>query len=490
MQMRVAKMLRERADLDSFFIVLHGIAGSGKSSLAAALFAEVPDLLGNYFESVIWLRDSSTEPSRVRYLFADLLLMLWDDVTSDPPRVDDMSSVYLYKQIQEALIDRPNVIIVLDDVVQKETVKFANQLGLRVLATTRNAELFAGATCSVDVIHVGGVTAEESKQLFAIEDASPEVDEALSDAFMVCSGNIALLNILKKLSAGRADRLLTFCRRLKTRGLSAVTATTAFEYESMHAALSVSVERLPACDRDTLACAIWALVVPVDVVDADESEFLMLLSDRLTRLCENGDWLSHNKQNDTFRFSRMVEIYLRETVEAQTVKYMRTRVKNDKEKTAESDIHTMNEHSQLRVFHLLLGRLRSVSQLASFKWNRLFGGHLSRKYRTLFDEWNVMETYQPRAISMGHLFDPEPPTPFPGDKESTESDSFKAMRDAHYANEFTYIQKMEAERKAMEASGQSSTSSQGIQQPSVQSESMRIELNAEPKGDEDSYREI
>ncbi|KAL6728372.1 hypothetical protein Aduo_010151 [Ancylostoma duodenale] len=104
-----------------------------------------------------------------------------------------------------------------------------------------------------------------------------------------------------------------------------------------------------------------------------------------------------------------------------------------------------------------------VLQLASFKWNRLFGGHLSRKYRTLFDEWNVMETYQPRAISMGHLFDPEPPTPFPGDKESTESDSFKAMRDAHYANEFTYIQKMEAERKAMEASGQSSTSSQGIQ---------------------------
>ncbi|EYC16212.1 hypothetical protein Y032_0034g2861 [Ancylostoma ceylanicum] len=104
-----------------------------------------------------------------------------------------------------------------------------------------------------------------------------------------------------------------------------------------------------------------------------------------------------------------------------------------------------------------------VLQLASFKWNRLFGGHLSRKYRTLFDEWNVMETYQPRAISMGHLFDPEPPTPFPGDKESTETDRFKAMRDAHYANEFTYVQKMEAERKAMEASGQTSSSSQGSQ---------------------------
>ncbi|KHJ85351.1 NB-ARC domain protein [Oesophagostomum dentatum] len=262
LQMQVAKTLRERADLDSFFVVLHGIAGCGKSSLAAALFAEVPDLLGNCFESVVWLRDSTTEPSRTRYLFADLLLMLWDDATSDPPRVDDMSSVYLYKQIEEALIDRPNVIVVLDDVVQKETIKFANQLGLRVLATTRNAELFASATCSVDVIHVGGVTLEEAEELLDLDDDTPSVGStlkahtAISDALSICSGNVALLNILKKLSAGRAERLTTFCRRVKTRGLSAVTATTAFEYESMHAALSISVERLPACDRDTLACAV------------------------------------------------------------------------------------------------------------------------------------------------------------------------------------------------------------------------------------------
>ncbi|CAJ0600317.1 unnamed protein product [Cylicocyclus nassatus] len=332
MQMRVAKTLRERCDLDSFFVVLHGIAGCGKSSLAAAVLADIPDLLGNCFESVIWLRDSSTEPNRVRYLFADLLLMLWDDVASDPPRVDDMSSVYLYKQIETALIDRPNVLVVLDDVCQKETVNFANQLGIRVLATTRNAELFASATCSVDIIHVDGVTTEESKELLGITDASTESEEALSEAISLCSGNVALLNIMRKLSAGRADRLMTFCRRLKTRGLSAVSAATSFEFESMHAALSASVQRLPSPDRDTLACAailpseeeipleIWGSVVPVDVIDADESEFLMLLSDRLTRLCENGDWFGHNKLNDTFKFSKMVELYLKDSVEADTVK--------------------------------------------------------------------------------------------------------------------------------------------------------------------------
>ncbi|KHJ81487.1 hypothetical protein OESDEN_18827, partial [Oesophagostomum dentatum] len=64
-------------------------------------------------------------------------------------------------------------------------------------------------------------------------------------------------------------------------------------------------------------------------------------------------------------------------------------------------------------------------------WNRLFGGHLSRKCRTLFDEWNVMETYQPRALTMGHLFEPEPPTPYLDEgKPNPETDAFRAMRDA------------------------------------------------------------
>ncbi|KAK6739694.1 hypothetical protein RB195_008284 [Necator americanus] len=126
------------------------------------------------------------------------------------------------------------------------------------------------------------------------------------------------------------------------------------------------------------------------------------------------------------------------------------------------------------------------------QWNRLYGGHLSRKCRTLFDEWNVMETYQPRALTMGHLFEPEPPTPCPDNKKISETDQFKAMRDAHYANEFTYVQKMEAERKAMEAAS-TTAPNQGAQQTSsnIQSECTRIELKDDHKSqDQDSYREI
>ncbi|KAJ1374917.1 hypothetical protein KIN20_038118 [Parelaphostrongylus tenuis] len=215
----IAEVLRERADLDSFFVVLHGIAGCGKSSLAASVFAVIPDLLGNCFESVIWLRDSSKEPNQARYLFADLLLMLWDDFAVDPPKLEDMSSVCLRKHIQEALIDRPNVIIILDDVVQKETVMWANQLGLRVLATTRNRSLFASASCSVDVIPVPGLTVEESTEFFLANKSEFHgddscINDAIASAYSASSGNVALLGMLKKTGyrSGRSfiDVLPTF----------------------------------------------------------------------------------------------------------------------------------------------------------------------------------------------------------------------------------------------------------------------------------------
>lgn len=36
---------------------------------------------------------------------------------------------------------------------------------------------------------------------------------------------------------------------------------------------------------------------------------------------------------------------------------------------------------------------------------------MTRQKRAHFDEANILETYQPRARTHGHLFQPDPPTP-------------------------------------------------------------------------------
>uniref|UniRef100_A0A7I4YCW7 PH domain-containing protein n=1 Tax=Haemonchus contortus TaxID=6289 RepID=A0A7I4YCW7_HAECO len=126
-----------------------------------------------------------------------------------------------------------------------------------------------------------------------------------------------------------------------------------------------------------------------------------------------------------------------------------------------------------------------------YQWNRLYGSYLTRKHRALFDEWNILETYQPRALTMGHLFEPEPPTPFPGDQESTpEQDRFKALRDAHYANEFVFAEKLAKESKASEASSHSDQAAKAAKKDSLKPEMVRIELKPDFKNDQGSYREI
>lgn len=39
-----------------------------------------------------------------------------------------------------------------------------------------------------------------------------------------------------------------------------------------------------------------------------------------------------------------------------------------------------------------------------FQWCQIYSSGLTRAKHAFFDEFNVLETYQPRARTMGHLF--------------------------------------------------------------------------------------
>ncbi|GMR48550.1 hypothetical protein PMAYCL1PPCAC_18745, partial [Pristionchus mayeri] len=91
----------------------------------------------------------------------------------------------------------------------------------------------------------------------------------------------------------------------------------------------------------------------------------------------------------------------------------------------------------------LAGTISPVLAYFIFEWLYMYSRQLSRQRRAFFDEVNVLETYQPRARTHGHLFVPDPPTPGPNG-QTTQSDggeevdpakkAFNANRDNHYAN--------------------------------------------------------
>lgn len=93
------------------------------------------------------------------------------------------------------------------------------------------------------------------------------------------------------------------------------------------------------------------------------------------------------------------------------------------------------------------------------EWNNVHGGTLTRRRRPHYDIANVLETYQPRARTEGHLFQPEPPTPgyfsvLPAegsaDKEQGKDSGFTDARDAHYAGMYTIAQQRNREMEMMD----------------------------------------
>ncbi|EFO98517.1 CRE-CED-4 protein [Caenorhabditis remanei] len=176
---RVIDKLDELCDLDSFFLFLHGRSGSGKSVIASQALSKSDQLIGINYDSVVWLKDSGTTPKSTFDLFTDLLLMLkrarvvsdTDDSHSitdfinrvlsrseddllNFPSVEHVTSVVLKRMIVNALIDRPNTLFVLDDVVQEDTIRWAQELRLRCLITTRDVEISNAASPTCEFIEV------------------------------------------------------------------------------------------------------------------------------------------------------------------------------------------------------------------------------------------------------------------------------------------------------------------------------------------------
>ncbi|CCD66780.1 PH domain-containing protein [Caenorhabditis elegans] len=87
--------------------------------------------------------------------------------------------------------------------------------------------------------------------------------------------------------------------------------------------------------------------------------------------------------------------------------------------------------------------------LSLYIWFTVFGQWVTRARRAIFNERNLLVTYQPRALTHGHLFVPDPPTPCRLSITPCESGSdteFKNARDAHYKDEFHRAIKMANER--------------------------------------------
>ncbi|VBB34644.1 unnamed protein product [Acanthocheilonema viteae] len=157
-----------------------------------------------------------------------------------------------------------------------------------------------------------------------------------------------------------------------------------------------------------------------------------------------------------------------------------------------------NYHFEYTLLRLLVGtdQSRNWPNRRDWLWCQIYSLGLTRAKHAFFDEFNVLETYQPRARTMGHLFMPEPPTPVPDAQrqqlnatKETERNAFLQMRDAHYGNEYTYVEKVNRELKEggnLAKQSQNEVKNGISDTPKIEGPIL-IEFHADSESDDDDY---
>ncbi|PIC38015.1 hypothetical protein B9Z55_010163 [Caenorhabditis nigoni] len=359
---RVIEKLDEMCDLESFFLFLHGRSGSGKSVIASQALSKSDQLIGINYDSVVWLKDSGTTPKATFDLFTDLLLMLkrarvvsdTDDSHNMPdfinrvlsrseddllnfPSVEHVTSVVLKRMIANALIDRPNTLFVLDDVVQEDTIRWAQELRLRCLITTRDVEISNAASPECEFIEVTPLESYECFELlesYGMPVPAIERDEdILHKTIDLTSGNpAALMMIFKSCEPKTFEKMAQLNSKLEIRGLSAIECITPYCYKSLSTSLQRCVEVLSDEDRSALAFAvimppgidipvkIWSCVIPVDICSNEEEQLDDEVADRLKRLSKRGALLSGKRSPVlTYKIDHVIHLFLKHVVDVQTI---------------------------------------------------------------------------------------------------------------------------------------------------------------------------
>ncbi|CCD66781.1 Cell death protein 4 [Caenorhabditis elegans] len=335
---RVIKKLDEMCDLDSFFLFLHGRAGSGKSVIASQALSKSDQLIGINYDSIVWLKDSGTAPKSTFDLFTDILLMLKsEDDLLNFPSVEHVTSVVLKRMICNALIDRPNTLFVFDDVVQEETIRWAQELRLRCLVTTRDVEISNAASQTCEFIEVTSLEIDECYDFLEAYGMPMPVGEkeedVLNKTIELSSGNPAtLMMFFKSCEPKTFEKMAQLNNKLESRGLVGVECITPYSYKSLAMALQRCVEVLSDEDRSALAFAVvmppgvdipvklWSCVIPVDICSNEEEQLDDEVADRLKRLSKRGALLSGKRMPVlTFKIDHIIHMFLKHVVDAQTI---------------------------------------------------------------------------------------------------------------------------------------------------------------------------
>ncbi|VDP19605.1 unnamed protein product [Onchocerca flexuosa] len=198
---KLKNLLIDLSSRDRFWLVIHGFPGCGKSFLAASVLHAHPILLSRYYEYVIWVEDGRTTASHLSEVFSNFVFLVTDALVLTGKEIP----AQFLPLAKTALREKPNTLVILNDIYLQESVRWFDQLNCRILATSRNLEIFQ--VTSTNPVHFAidppGFSLTEMEKMFQQPHFSTAMDsfsynEYLFHIYEKTMGLPALLGILRQ----------------------------------------------------------------------------------------------------------------------------------------------------------------------------------------------------------------------------------------------------------------------------------------------------
>ncbi|KAK0417577.1 hypothetical protein QR680_013091 [Steinernema hermaphroditum] len=239
------------AKLDSFWLVIDGIAGSGKTSLIVDVLRDCPHLLSLYFSDIVWIRDQCDVKSRLSSLYCHAKVMV------TPPESlerfgEDPEVIKL--DVAKCIAAMPFPLVIIDEIYLEDSVRWFDSLNCRIVATTSNRGLFHSAANQVEHFSLDSknqFSFEETRAMFAECRPTPTTS-LLNNIVAESGGNPALIAKMKEISRNRTDRLQRCLQLLKDSSLHRLRCSTSYPSPSMCEAVAKMTTMLSEGERKCL----------------------------------------------------------------------------------------------------------------------------------------------------------------------------------------------------------------------------------------------
>lgn len=239
------------------FVVIHGMAGAGKSVLAAESMRDTDLMVSTFGNNVYWLTVGQTGTDTLLTKMQALCERL--DHTVLPPLSVDQATERLRRLMTDP--SRKNSLIILDDVWRGEVVR-AFDFGCRILMTTRDASVTDVVHGRVLLVKVqDGFTQEESMSYLAncFNISAQELPEQANDIYLESKGSPMVLSLLAPLLADRgeyqridAHRWDHYLGKLRDRRYTQLKRHGSYNYETINEAIAISFDHLDQETRRSL----------------------------------------------------------------------------------------------------------------------------------------------------------------------------------------------------------------------------------------------